>query len=85
MLALGMTADNPLKKYLEAHPEIKKIGFRLDNDEPGRKASYKLAEKYIRLGYRADILFAPEGCKDFNDWVRSLRGAVKATEKSRNR
>jgi hypothetical protein len=24
MLALGMTADNPLKKYLEAHSEIKK-------------------------------------------------------------
>jgi hypothetical protein len=85
MLALGMTADNPLKKYLEAHPEIKNIGFRLDNDEPGKKASYKLAEKYIRLGYRTDIMFAPDGCKDFNDWVRSLRDAVKGTEKNRNR
>jgi DNA primase len=50
----------------------------LDNDEPGRKASYKLAEKCIRLGYRADILFAPEDRKDFNEWARSLRRAVKA-------
>jgi hypothetical protein len=83
MLALGMTADNPLKKYLEAHPEIKKIGFRLDNDEPGRKASYKLAEKYMHLGYRTDIMFAPDGCKDFNDWVRSLRSMVRKPEKCR--
>jgi hypothetical protein len=81
MLALGMTADNPLEKYLAAHPEIKNIGFRLDNDEPGKKAAYKLAEKYIRLGYRTDIAFAPEGCKDFNDWLCSLKCAVRGSEK----
>jgi hypothetical protein len=67
MLALGMTADNPLQQYLSVHPEIRKIGFRLDNDEAGRKASCRLAEKYMRLGYRTDITFPSEGCKDFNE------------------
>mgnify|MGYP000068450662 CR=1 FL=1 len=67
MIALGMTADNPLRQYLSDHPEIRNIGLCLDNDEPGRKASYKLAEDYIRLGYRTNINLPPKGCKDFND------------------
>ncbi len=70
MLALGMTADNPLQQYLGDNPKIRNIGFRLDNDA-GRNASYKLAEKYIRLGYRTDISFPPDGCKDYNDFIRN--------------
>ena len=70
MLALGMTADNPLQQYLKDYPKIRNIGFCLDNDEPGRKAAYKLAEKYIRLGYRTDISLPPDGCKDYNDLIR---------------
>ena len=69
MIALGMTADNPLRQYLEDHPEISNIGFCLDNDEPGMTAAYKLAEKYIRLGYRADISLPINGCKDFNEMI----------------
>ena len=71
MLALGMTADNPLQQYLGDNPKIRNIGFRLDNDEAGRNASYKLAEKYFRLGYRTDISFPPDGCKDYNDFIRN--------------
>ncbi|MEE1351805.1 MAG: DUF3991 and toprim domain-containing protein [Clostridia bacterium] len=69
MIALGMTADNPLRQYLDDHPGIKSIGFCLDNDEPGRNAAYKLAEKYIRLGYRTDISLPPDGCKDYNEMI----------------
>ena len=69
MIALGMTADNPLRQYLSDHPEIRNIGFCLDNDEPGREASYKMAEEYIRLGYRTNINLPPDGCKDFNDLI----------------
>lgn len=81
MIALGMTADNPLKQYLTDHPEIRSIGFCLDNDEPGKKASYQLARKYMDLGYRTNIYFPPEGCKDFNDFLVA-RGKVRE-EKSR--
>ena len=73
MIALGMTADNPLKQYLNDHSEIRSIGFRLDNDEPGRNASFSLAEKYMRLGYRTDITFPTDGCKDYNDLIRKLK------------
>ena len=73
MIALGMTADNPLKQYLSDHSEIRSIGFRMDNDEPGRNASFNLAEKYMRLGYRTDITFPPDGCKDYNDLIRKLK------------
>ena len=73
MIALGMTADNPLKQYLSDHSEIRSIGFRMDNDEPGRNASFNLAEKYMRLGYRTDIAFPPDGCKDYNDLIRKLK------------
>lgn len=73
MIALGMTADNPLGQYLDDHPEIKSIGFCLDNDEPGRTAAYKLAEKYIRLGYRTDISFPADGSKDYNEMIVKKR------------
>lgn len=73
MIALGMTADNPLRQYLNDHTEIRSIGFCLDNDEPGRAAAYKLAEKYIRLGYRTDILLPAAGCKDYNEMIVTKR------------
>lgn len=73
MIALGMTADNPLGQYLDDHPGIKSIGFCLDNDEPGRTAAYKLAEKYIRLGYRTDISFPADGSKDYNEMIVKKR------------
>ncbi len=85
MIALGMTADNPLRQYLTDHPEIRNIGFCLDNDEPGRNASYKLAGKYIRLGYRTDISFPPDGHKDYNDWLCFTSKEKMASKKSRNR
>jgi len=85
MIALGMTADNPLRQYLKDHGEIRSIGFRLDNDEPGRNASFKLAEKYMRLGYRTDITFSPDGCKDYNDVIRKLKSEKTKSDSRRRR
>lgn len=80
MIALGMTADNPLGQYLDDHPGIKSIGFCLDNDEPGRTAAYKLAEKYIRLGYRTDISFPADGSKDYNEMIVKKRHRMAMSE-----
>lgn len=85
MIALGMTADNPLRQYLDDHAGISNIGFCLDNDEPGRTAAYKLAEKYIRPGYRTDISFPIDGCKDYNEQICSIKKAVISSEKRKGR
>lgn len=66
LLALGMVADNPLNQYLSDHPEIKGIRLCLDNDEPGRKASIALAEKYLHRNYTVRIAGPPDGYKDYN-------------------
>lgn len=77
LLALGMVADNPLNQYLSDHPEIKGIRLCLDNDEPGRKASIALAEKYLHRNYTVRIAGPPDGYKDYNEWlvyVKKSRG-----------
>ncbi len=45
-LALGMLSDQPLVTFLQEHPQITTIKFCLDNDEPGRKATATLLQKY---------------------------------------
>lgn len=72
ILALGMVADGPLKKVLEEYPHIRKINFCLDNDQPGRAAARKLAEKYRQAGYGTEIRFPPHG-KDFNEYLQRER------------
>lgn len=77
LLALGMVADNPLEQYLSDHHEIKGIRFCLDNDEPGRKASLELAEKYLHKNYTVRVAGPPDGYKDYNEWlvyVKKSRG-----------
>ncbi len=72
ILALGMVSDGPLKKVLEEYPHIRKISFCLDNDQPGREAAKKLAEKYQQAGYETEIRFPPYG-KDFNEFLQRER------------
>lgn len=69
MIALGMVSDAPLMTFLEEHPEINAIGFCLDNDGPGRKATGELMNKYYELGYDVEDLAAPEIYKDYNEWL----------------
>lgn len=68
-LALGMLSDAPLVTFLKEYPQITSIRFCLDRDEPGRKATEELAEKYYSLGYEVDDLPPPEGYKDYNEWL----------------
>lgn len=67
-LALSMLDDAPLKTFLEENPQIKKINFYLDNDEPGRKAAAKFQEKYLTKGYEVKDYITPEG-KDVNEYL----------------
>ena len=73
LLALGMVADGPLEQYLLDHPKIRGIRFCLDNDEPGRKASLELAEKYMHRNYTVRIAGPPEGYKDYNEWLVTVK------------
>jgi hypothetical protein len=67
-VALGMLGDAPLATFLEEHPHIRSIGFCLDNDEPGRKATGHLLEKYQRAGYEVSEIRIPAEYKDMNEW-----------------
>lgn len=78
LIALGMTSDAPLETFLHEHPQITTIKFCLDNDEPGRKATAELLEKYYQRGYEVEDASAPDGYKDYNEWL------VAAKEKLRN-
>ena len=69
LLALGMTADVPLERYLSDHPEIKKIYLNLDNDNPGIEAATRIEMKYETLGYTVKNLGSPKGYKDYNEWL----------------
>ena len=68
-LALGMLSDAPIETFLKEHPQITLIKFCLDRDEPGRKASDELVEKYYNLGFDVDDFPPPEGYKDYNEWL----------------
>ncbi len=76
-LALGMLADAPLVTFLKENPQISSIRFCLDNDEPGRKATKELCEKYYGLGYVVENNPPPAGYKDYNEWLVSTKGLGK--------
>lgn len=73
LLALGMVADAPLETFLKENPQIEVIKFGLDNDEPGRKATAYLLEKYYGLGYEVEDIAVPVSCKDYNEWLLCKR------------
>ena len=74
-LVLGMTADNPLKRFLNEHPNtIRKITFCLDNDEAGLKAMLGdrehdgLVGLYRMNAYETDYEVPSKG-KDWNEYL----------------
>ena len=89
-IALGGLSDNPLKKYLEMHPEIKKITFALDNDYEaklpdgspapnwGQQAAEKFTEKYTQLGYTTEI--EKPYAKDWNDELLNIQYIEQVTK-----
>lgn len=67
-IALGMVSDAPLEKYLEEHPNIKKLILSLDNDNAGRKGEEKILSKY---GSNYDIVtMHPIEGKDWNEFLK---------------
>ena len=65
-ISLGCTWDGALERYLQWHPEIKKIVFALDNDylakdkdgcyrNWGQMAAMKWCDKYSEKGYEVAI------------------------------
>lgn len=77
-LALGMLADAPLMTFLKDNSNINFIRFCLDNDEPGRKATAELMEKYYGMGYEVEDYPPPESVKDYNEWLVSLKKSREA-------
>lgn len=68
-LALGMLHDAPQETFLKEHTGIEILRFCLDNDEPGRKTTEWLMEKYYGLGYEVEDCPPPAGYKDYNEWL----------------
>lgn len=77
LLALGMTADLPLERYLSDHPEIKRIILNLDNDKAGIEAASRIEMKYESSGYEVKNLGSPKGYKDYNEWLVSTKSRQK--------
>lgn len=73
LLALGMTSDNPLARYLQDRPEIKNIYLFLDNDKPGLRAAMAIQEKYKAQGFKVKNFGSPKGYKDYNEWLVATR------------
>lgn len=64
-LSLGGLNFMALDGFLEHHPEVRTIRLCLDNDEPGRKFTERMAEKYSSRWQVEDA--PPPAGKDYND------------------
>ncbi len=77
MLALGMLSDAPLMTFLKEHPDIRRIHFCLDNDEPGRSAAKELKAKYEKLSYEVMDCPPPNLYKDYNQWLLKTKYSLQ--------
>jgi len=84
-LALGMLGDAPLETFLIEHPQIVSIRFCLDNDEPGRKATEKLMEKYYENGFEVEDAAPPVGYKDYNEWLVAKKREIYTLDSHQER
>ena len=64
-ISLCGTSDVALQSYLERHPEVKVLNFRLDNDEAGHQQTEHYIEKYTAKGYKVNAVFSK--AKDVNE------------------
>lgn len=74
---LGGTYSAPLFYYLENHPEIDEIVFRVDNDEAGKNAVRTMGGELLAMSKKVHVLFPAE--KDVN---QDLLNAIKEQELS---
>ena len=64
-ISLCGTSDVALQAYLERHPEVKVLNFRLDNDEAGHQQTEKYIAEYTAKGYKVNAVFSKG--KDVNE------------------
>lgn len=74
-VALCGVSGQAMMKMLELNPQLQEVAFCLDNDEAGHKASERLKNQLVKIGYLCSRLIS-QG-KDWNDdlansqWVQS--------------
>ena len=56
---------------------VRELHVFVDNDEPGRKAARRTAERWTRHGLIVKFRSPPDDCEDWNDFVRH-RGEGRA-------
>ena len=79
-LSLAGVTDAALPKYLEMHPQTKKLVFSLDKDASGIKAAETMARKYSDKGYQTRI--EPPLKKDYNDELTTLIEILRLHKKN---
>lgn len=75
-VSLCSVADHALFGQLESNPNLKKIILCLDNDDAGRQAMERIAEKLANGGY-ADVSMLLPTLKDWNDDLQSACGKLQ--------
>lgn len=69
----------PLQTYLQTYPDVQKVTFMLDADEPGRQAAKEFAERLQRDGFQGEIVINhpdPAFGKDWNDVLRNTKAML---------
>ena len=79
-LSLAGVTDAAFPKYLEMHPQTKKLVFSLDKDASGIKAAETMARKYSDKGYQTRI--EPPLKKDYNDELTTLIEILRLHKKN---
>ena len=54
--------------------DVTEVVILADNDEPGRKAARKAAQRFLAAGKMVLIAYPPDGAKDFNELVSGKTG-----------
>lgn len=73
-LSLEGLSFQPLQTYLAAHPQVQKVTFMLDADEPGIKAAKEFSQRLREIGYTGEIhVKTPAFGKDWNEVLTETR------------
>ena len=68
-MALGGLNFSPVENYLKAHPNVRTVRLRLDNDLAGRTATSKFIPRLHELNCHVEVSFPPQG-KDWNEYLQ---------------
>ena len=54
--------------------DVTEVVILTDNDQPGRKAARKAAQRFLAAGKTVLVAYPPDGVKDFNELVSGKSG-----------